>query len=178
MGLFESSEEKNAKKQFNEQMNIQNDSNDFALAQQLNEQGRVAFEPQVSAMLLEQSKRFLPWKLDSKSGMLYLPEKYKGLNEPYGEEARGFLTDEEKLLLYDIDANWIEIFNFGEKFGFDDNVIQLFNNMVNFRLSFLLGSRTTGKPQRLAKSFFVGSQSRIERGTPNKQKSEKLLGLF
>ena len=178
MGFFESSEAKEQRRSLEKQLDVQKDSSDVGLTQQMVEQGRVAYDPQVSAMLLECKRRFLPWKPNYKKGTIELDAKYSGLVEPFGEEALGFLTDEEKLLLYDIDANLGDVFAYGEKYGFDGNTIRLFNNIVNFRTSFLVGSRTTGKPQKLAKSFYVQAQSRIERGKSTDGKQDKFLGIF
>jgi ATP-binding cassette subfamily B protein len=48
-------------KQFKAQLDSQNASADVGLVQQMVEQGNVAYDPQVSALILECKRRFLPW---------------------------------------------------------------------------------------------------------------------
>ena len=178
MGLFRNPEAE-ARKQLNAELQRQDESNESQVAMQMNERGHVAYDPQVSQLVLECNRRFLPWKPDFNNDSLILPTKYEGLQEPLNvDDSKSFLTDEEKLLLYDVDETLAEIFGYGEKYGFDDKVIRLFNNIVFFRWSLLGGSRTTGKPVKAAKSQFVESSSFIKRGTDKGPGQGKFLGLF
>jgi len=178
MGLF-NNEAKEMKEQFKAQMNRQDEANETQVAMQMSERGAVAFEPQVSQLVLECNRRFLPWKPDYKNNTLTLPDKYVGLQEPFNEDdSKSFLTDEEKLLLYDVDETLAEIFGYGDKYGFDDKILRLFNNIVFFRWSLLSGSRTTGKSVKAAKSQYVESSSFIKRGVDKDGRSGKFLGLF
>jgi len=179
MGLF-NSPEKEMKRQFKEQMARQDESNESQVAMQMTDRGQIAFEPQVSQLILEGNRMFLPWTKDYEHNEYVLPDKYRGLLEPYSvDDARSFLTDEEKMLLMEIDENMQDNFKYGEEHGFDDKLIRAFNRIVYSRWNLLGNSRTTGKPSKLAKSQYVESSSFIKRGVDGKEgKQNKLFGLF
>jgi len=180
MGLFGGSNDiKFAKHQMKEQMMRQDESNEAQIAMQMSDRGQIAFDPQVSQLIMECNRRFLPWQPDTKNNLLVLPGKFRGMLEPYNDDdAKSFLTDEEKLLLMEIDENIQDNFNCGEQYGFDAKSVRAFNRLVYSRWNLLGSSRTTGKPSKLAKSQYVESSSFIKRGVEGKDKSEKLFGLF
>lgn len=179
MSLF-NNENKIANRQFREQMIVQKDANDTSLTQQMIEQGNVAYDPQVSAMILESNRRFLNWEYDFKNGVRNLSKEDEGFIEPFGDEPLSFLDAKsgDIQLLNDFDACLVALYGYGEKYGKDDNVRRSFNNIARVRISMLNASRTTGKPAKLAKSQYVESSSRVSRLEDKGGGNQKFLGLF
>lgn len=178
MGLFRSGE-KEARKQFAAQLDAQNAGTDMALIQQMAEQGNVAYDPQVSALILECKRRFLPWKPDLKNNSLYLPAKYSGLKEPMSsDDIMSFLNDEEKKIVSEGFLLLQEYFTIGEKYGFTDNVVRAFNSVVSGIESFAHVSRMDGKNVKVSKSQYVEGTSNVTRFNNPKKKNDFLGGLF
>jgi hypothetical protein len=180
MGLF-SNQDKEMKRQFKEQMSRQDESNEAQVAMQLNDRGNVAFEPQVSAMLLENDARMLDWREDYENNTRVLNPVDLGMNEPFGFEQLAFLDEHrgEKGFCGSSSQTLRAIRLHMAKYGSDDLGRRLFNDIAGAYQITLLLSRADGKPQKLAKSQYVESSSYIQRGVDGKGgKSEKLFGLF
>jgi len=177
MGLF-NNEAKEQKKQFAAQLSVQKDSNDASVIQQMNDQGQVAYDPQVSGLLLECNRRFLPWKPDFKNNTLVLPEKYAGLKEPYSiDDSRSFLNDEERKIVIDGYELLAEYLMIGEKYGFTPNLVRAWNQVVVTLEIFPHTSRMDGKSVKASKSQYVESNANVFRGQAEAPK-QKFLGLF
>ena len=180
MGLFNSPEKQMVKLQ-KEQMDVENSKSDVGLVQQMQEQGAVAYDPQVSAMMLKEGDFFLPWKIDRDKGIMVLPKEYEGFIEPGGIEPYAFLNEKngDGEFLNELDSNLTAILDYGEKYGIDHNVRNSFNKFARLRMRFLNNSRTLeGKPQQLAKSQIIKSSGQMTRFNNPKVSGEKFLGLF
>lgn len=178
MGLF-SNDNKLAQKQFKEQLDTENARTDMGLIQQMAEQGNVAYDPQVSALILECNRRFLPWQPDIKNGTLFLPAKYSGLKEPISpDDIMSFLEGEEKMIVAEGYMLLREYMRIGEKYGFTPNIVLAFNEVVNAIETFAHVSRMGGKNVKVSKSQYVEGSSMVTRFNNPKQKPEKFLGLF
>jgi hypothetical protein len=181
MGLF-NNEAKEARKQFREQLDVQRDGADVGAIQQMNEQGNVAYDPQVSAMLLKQGDYFLDWLVDSERGVVKLNPKYKGFIEPGGMEPYSFLNEKngDGEYLAEHDSVLTSILDYGDKYELDDNVRNSWNKLARKRMRFMNISRALeGKAQQLAKSQIIKSSGSITRfNDPKEKKSDKLLGVF
>jgi len=180
MGLFNSPAKQMLKMQKN-QIDVQAAQTDVGVVQQMQEQGNVAFDPQVSAMLLKDGDFFLPWKIDKENGIMYLPKKYGNFVEPGGIEPFAFLNEKngDSEFLNEMDNVLTSILDYGEKYGIDDHVRNSFNKLARKRVRFLNNSRALeGKPQQLSKSQIIKSTGQITRlNNPNERKN-KVLGLF
>ena len=76
MGLFDNSK-KEEQRQFKEQLQRQDESNEAQQSMQMAERGAVAFEPQVSAMLLKNGSKLLKWKEDFDNNILIIIITYR-----------------------------------------------------------------------------------------------------
>jgi len=178
MGLF-NNDRKIQDKQFRAQLEAQRDANEVGTVQQLDEQGRVSYDPQVSALILECKRRFLPWVPDYENQTICLPKKYEGLKEPINpDDIMSFLEDEEKKIVWEGYELLDEYFTIGEKYGFAPNVVRAFNKVVNSIEHVAHVSRMTGKNVKVSKSQYVEGSSNITRFNNPKQKGEKLFGIF
>jgi len=77
LGLLQNTN-KEEQRQFKEQLQRQDESNEANISMQMAERGAVAFEPQVSAMLLQNKAKLLNWKEDMKMESLFLMKKMLG----------------------------------------------------------------------------------------------------
>ena len=176
MGLF-NNDAKEAKRQFHQQLDAQNASTDMGLIQQMAEQGNVAYDPQVSALILECNRKFLPWQPDVKNGTIFLPSKYVGLKEPISpDDIMSFLEGEEKMIVAEGYLLLREYMRVGEKYGFTSNVVLAFNEVVNSIETFAHVSRMGGKNVKVSKSQYVEGSSTVARYNNPKEKPEKFLG--
>jgi len=177
MGLFRN-EAKEQKAQFASQIALQKDANDNTMVQQMTDQGNIAYDPQVSGLLLECNRRFLPWKPDFKNNTLVLDAKYKGLKEPMNQDdAKSFLSPEEKKIVWDGYELLAEYFSIGEQYGWADNLIRAFNRAVFTIENPSHTSRMDGKSVKASKSQYVESRADVFRGQGVPAK-DKFLGLF
>lgn len=156
-----------------------NDSN-VAMAMQGN---NVAYDSQVSAMLLDIDRMFLRYKvvkIKDKDG-LEVPayqciEKYAYL-EPYKDESLAFMEElEERKLLNQFGMTMSQVKMFADKYDLDWHLP--LNDIIHKRTDFLINSRTTGKPGKLAKSQFVDSSAMISRQVIQPKKKGFLGGLL
>jgi hypothetical protein len=177
MGLF-NNPEKEQRKQFAASLNAQRESTDTGVVQQMNEQGSVAFDPQVSGLILESERRYLPWRVDFEKNVLVLPEKYRGLKEPYSrDDVKSFLSPEEKKIVWEGYELLDQYFTVGEKYGWDDKTKRAFNKVVLSLEHPAHISRMDGKSVKASKSQYVESTADINRFN-SVQRKEKFLGLF
>ena len=180
MGLFESKEEKEQRKQFKAQLDAQRESNESNVLMDLSGKSLSVYEPQVSSEILRSERLFLPWQRNSERNCLVLPKKYAdlGLLEPFGvDDSKSFLDSEGQKLLLENEDNLQDIFRVGEKYGWDNATVRLFNSFVLNRWSLLGVSRTSGNSVKAAKTMNISSSSSIKRGVDDK-KQDKFLGLF
>jgi len=176
------SEKRIQEKQFNQQLAQNAEANDTNAAIAMNDTP-VALDPQVSAMLLDVQRRFLKWKIvrvlnedGSQEYKWVCQEKYP-YKEPYADEALSFMEeDEERRLLNMFGATLAQVKQFADKYDVDWSLA--FNGVVSIRENFLLNSRTTGRPGKLAKSQFVESNAMIARQMIAPKKKGFLGGLF
>ena len=176
------SEKKEQARQFNQQMDQSAEANDSNVAVAMSKP-EVAYDPQVSAMLLDVQRRFLKWKIVRTTNGVgqeefkwECAEKYP-YKEPYSDEALAFMEDdEEKKLLNMFGSTMAQVKTVADKNDFDWHYA--FNNIVAIRENFLLNSRTTGKPGKLSKSQFVDSTAAITRSVVPPKKKGWLGGLF
>ena len=163
------------------QIDVQAAQADIGVVQQMQEQGSVAFDPQVSAMLLKDGDFFLPWVIDHDKGIMVLPKRYEGFIEPGGSEPYSFLNEKngDGEFLNEMDNVLTSILDYGEKYGIDDHVRNSFNKLARKRMRFLNNSRTLeGKAQQLAKSQIIKSTGQITRLNNPNEKKDKLFGVF
>ena len=180
MGLFNSPEKQMLKLQKN-QIDVQAAQADVGVVQQMQEQGSVAFDPQVSAMLLKDGDFFLPWHIDREKNIMELPKKYEGFIEPGGIEPFAFLNEKngDGEFLNEFDNVLTTLLDYGESFGIDLNIRNSFNKIARKRMRFLNNSRTLeGKAQQLAKSQIIKSTGQITRLNNPNEKKDKLFGVF
>ena len=179
------SQEKTEQRRFDQQMAAQAEANDGSLAMAMHDPNSVAYDPQVSAMILEQKSRMLHWliKVVNRNGKeipyLELSSEHRRYKEPRGEEPFSFLSEDEERKLYNqFDGTLSTILTTADKYNL--NLSLCFNDIVNKEQGFLSGSRTTGKPGKLAKSQFVESKANISREIIGAKKKEGgfLGGLF
>lgn len=177
MGLF-NNEGKEQRKQFAASLNAQREATDTSIVQQMSEHGNIAFDPQVSGLILESERRYLPWKVDLEKNMLTLDAKYEGLKEPYSrDDVKSFLSPEEKKIVWEGYELLDEYFAIGEKYGWDEKTKRAFNKVVASIEHPSHTSRMDGKSVKASKSQYVESTSDINRFNAQKPK-EKFLGLF
>ena len=179
MGLFDNSK-KEEERQFKEQLQRQDESNEANQSMQMAERGAIAFEPQVSAMLLKTGSKLLKWREDFENNILVLSDEDLGLDEPFGDEQLAFLSDSrgEKSFCASASQTLRAIKLHRAKYGADDNGARLFNDISGAYKTTIVLSRADGKPQKLAKSQYVESSSYIRRGVDDKKKSNKLFGFL
>lgn len=178
MGLFNSAE-KEERARFKAQLNAQQDANALGATQQLQDQAQAFYDPQVSSLILECERRYLPWKVNAEERTLYLPRKYDGLKEPISrDDIMSFLNDEEKKIVWEGYELLDEYFTIGEKYGFVPNVVRAFNKTVGSIEHIAHVSRMGGKNVKAAKSQFVETNSAFSRYNDKGGKQDKLFGLF
>jgi len=176
------SEQRKQDEQFNKSLEKSGEANDSNIAINMSKP-EVAYDPQVSAMLLDVQRKFLRWKIiraTNSSGQ----EEFKwecaekfAYKEPYSDEALAFMDDdEEKKLLNLFGSCMSQVKTVADKNNFDWHYA--FNNIVSIRENFLLNSRTTGRPGRLAKSQFVDSSTAISRQNVVPKNKGLFGGLF
>ena len=178
MGLF-NNDEKEARKQFKAQLDLQRESSAMGVTQQLTDQATAFYDPQVSAMLLENNAAMLNWRHDARENLKVLSEKDEGLIEPFGFEQLAFLSDKrgEKGFCASSAQTLRAIRLISDKYGMDDKVKRLFNDIAGAYQITLLLSRADGKPQQLAKSQIIKTSGEFIRDKGDK-KGDKLFGLF
>jgi len=175
------SEKKLEEQHFNKSLAAQAEDSDSRVAMAMNSPSDVAYDPQVSALLLDVQRRFLKWKIvvvkngNGESEFKWVCLEKFNYKEPYGDEPLSFMEeDKERKLLNEFDDCLSLIYQFGEKYNVDMSLA--FNQIVNVRQSFLLNSRTTGRASRLAKSQLIESSARITREQMMPQKKKGFLG--
>ena len=178
MGLF-NNDEKEQRKQFKAQLDAQRESSAMNVTQQLNDQATAFYDPQVSAMLLQNDAAMLDWRLDSRENVRVLSEKDSGLLEPFGSEQLAFLSDKrgEKGFCANSAQTLRAIKLYMSKYGIDDKARRLFNDEAGAYQITLLLSRADGKPQQLAKSQIIKTSGEFIRDRGD-GKGDKLFGLF
>lgn len=163
------------RRQFQETMQRQAEAQDNQLVANMHDPANVAYDPQVSAMILEANRRFLNWRFDPNTRQLICMEKYQ-YKEPYMDEPLSFLTDEERLILNQLGNTLSIIYQFGQKYDLD--MSGTFNQIANVRQDLLLGSRSTGKAMKISKSQYVESTASIQRSGTVGGGKKKLFGLI
>jgi len=181
MGLFNNNE-KEMRKQFQAQADIESAKSDLGVFQQMQEQGSIAYDPQVSALILKQGDFFLKWNIDTKTGYFMLDKTYEGFVEPGGMEPFCFLNEKngDGEFLNDIDSTLMSILDYGDKYSLDVNVRNSWNKIARKRMRYLNNSRTLeGKAQQLSKSQIIKSSGQITRfNNPKEDKKDKLFGVL
>jgi hypothetical protein len=180
MGLFNSPEKKMLQLQ-EKQVADQSYANNLGVVQQMNEQANVAYDPQVSAMLLDNDARMLNWVDDIDRNVRRLDDSDRGMIEPFGFEQLGFLDG--KTGQVGACASFAQTLRaiklHMQKYGADENGKRLFNDIAGAYQITLLLSRATGKPQQLAKSQIIRSTGEVfQYNNPKDRKGDKLFGLF
>ena len=177
------SEAKEQRRQFETQIAVSDDANDTEIMKVMQDPSRIAYDPQVSAMLIEVSRRFLNWKVeqvkdaDGKIQSYLVCKEVYPYKEPYGDEALAFMSDvDEKALLNQFGDSLSLVKMFADKYNLDWSLP--FNQMVTVRENFLLNSRTTGKGSKLAKSQLTESTASIRRELAPQKKKGFLDGIF
>jgi len=159
-------------RQLKQDERFRKEENDATLARDLVDPRNVAYDSQVSAMILDVNRHFLNWRFDEASQKWRLDEKYP-FKEPYFDEPLSFMTDDERLILNQMDNSLSIIYNMVKKYEWDDRPdnakwimywVGEFNTIVSARTAFLINSRTTGKASKVAKSMYVDSSASIRRG--------------
>jgi len=169
-------EQREQKKQFAESLAMQSESNDNDVMRTISDPSKIAYDPQVSAMLIEMQRKFLKWELKQQKDIdgrivtyLVCTERYP-YKEPYGDEALAFMNElEERGLLNQFGDSLSLVKMFADKYDLDWSLP--FNQVVTVRENFLVNSRTTGKGSKLAKSQITDSTASISRRleTPKKK---------
>jgi len=177
MGLF-NNDEKEARKQFKAQLDAQREQTAIGVTQQLTDQAQAFYDPQVSAMLLQNDARMLHWVKED-NVLYHANEKEVGLDEPFGFEQLAFLSDKrgEKGFCSSSAQTLRAIKLYIEKYGAEEKSKRLFNDVAGAYKITLLLSRADGKPQQLAKSQIIKTSGEFIKDPMNK-KSDKFLGLF
>jgi hypothetical protein len=180
MGLFNSPEKRMLEMQ-KQQIDNQAYSNNMGVVQQMNDQASVAYDPQVSAMLLDNDARMLNWIDDFDKNVRRLDESERGMIEPFGFEQLGFLDGKSGQV--GACASFAQTLRaiklHMQKYGVDDSGKRLFNDLAGAYQITLLLSRATGKPQQLAKSQIIRSTGEVfQYNNPKDRKGDKLFGLF
>lgn len=141
---------------------------------------KISYPDQVSALLIDNEDKFLDWRQDEKNKeRIVLSQRDSDLVEPYGGEPLAFLDEQkgDRPMLNEFDTLLVALYDYRKKYGADDNVDLAFNKIARIRQSFILSSRTTGKPGKLAKSQFVDTTANIKR-TFEKPPKKGLGGLL
>jgi len=178
MALF-NNQEKEMKRQFKAQIDAQNTSIEANVTQQMADQAHAVYDPQVSAMLLENKMKMLNWNENFDRGVLELNQEDNGLIEPFGAEQLAFLNDKrgEKGFCSSSAQTLRAIKLHMAKYGTEDRSKRLFNDIAGAYQVTILLSRADGKPQQLAKSQIIRTSGEFIRGNEN-NKNTKLFGLF
>lgn len=165
MDFLESKEDK----QFRKELEHRQEEAALSLSGKMLDQNNIALDAQVSARILEVNRRFLDWRV-SKDGSIYCAEKYP-LREPYMDESLCFINEgEEQAIINDIDSLLNDIYNLIKKYEADENIcmrwVHEFNSAVMARQGLLTNSRITGKPVKVAKSYYMRTEANISREQP------------
>ena len=164
-----------------QQVENQGYANNLGVVQQMNDQANVAYDPQVSAMLLDNDARMLDWVDDVEKNVRYLSRNDSGMIEPFGFEQLGFLDGKAGQVGFCASsAQTLRAIKLHmQKYGPDSSGKRLFNDIAGAYQITLLLSRATGKPQQLAKSQIIRSTGEMfQYNNPKDKKGDKLFGLF
>lgn len=173
MSIFESREDK----QFRKEIQHRQEENAISFAGKVLEQNTLAVDSQISAKILELRNRFLDWRIDGKK--IWCAEKYP-LKEPYLDEAVSFVGEgEPEAVVQDIESVLADIYTLIHKYEDDDETCAAltyeFNSAVMARQNLIVNSRITGKPVKVAKSYYVKSEANIIRDD-NQKRNEQQQG--
>ena len=180
MGLFGQKIDRDLAVQLKAQKDLQAEQVDSQIASIPLNNPNVALDPQVSALLLQSNERMLLWVFDPETNSLRKAKKHQCLVEPKMEETTAFLPNDPNSsgLVNDIDANLSDILQYMEKFGYDENSVNLFNKISRFRRSLVGNTRLHGQLAKLSKSQIAQTSAAVKRVNDDPKKQGILGGLL